>query len=466
MIEALWDGLDAELAAMGEPVGAWWVGLSGGRDSVVLLDLIHRWACQRSLPAIRAIHINHGLNPDADAWAALCQRHCDQRGIDLTIRKVAIADISESGLEAAARSARYAEFTKVLQAGDTLMLAHHADDQAETILYRLLRGAGPRGLSGMPRTRILGRGRLHRPLLWARRELIDLWADVRGLEYVDDPSNRDTNLDRNYLRHSVMPLLAVRWPAASSSIVRAGQLQARAVQELARQPLATGQTLFGEPALVLAANEECEALADRLHRWLTLDGVLVPSRARLLDFAQQILTAAPDRCPELNLGDITLRRWREQVVRCQEATQYWGDGDNNSRPASGQSQILPGEIKAGDDLAGPWGVIIWQPAEEGGGLPVGHPCTVRTRVEGERLGPLNGANRPFKQLCQERGVPPWWRECLPLLVMPETGKPLFAPALGNLSGFEDAPLTAENPRVKPVWVAPLGDSSIEQDGAC
>ena len=117
------------------------------------------------------------------------------------------------------------------------MLAHHADDQAETILYRLLRGAGPKGLAGMPVQRHLGKGVLFRPLLAARRSSITDWAKRRQLEFVDDPSNDDQSIDRNYLRHAVVPILQARWPGCIDTITRAGELQARTIDELLQLPL-------------------------------------------------------------------------------------------------------------------------------------------------------------------------------------------------------------------------------------
>src|ERR1043166_213426 len=178
------------------------VGLSGGMDSVVLLHLL------KHHPGISAIHVHHGLSPNADAWAAFCRRLCRQWGVRLKVSKVKVRP-SGKGLEAAAREARYAAFGKLNV--DLIALAHHLDDQAETVLMNLLRGAGLRGASGMPARSRLGDRMLLRALFGVPREAIVAYAREHGLDWVEDESNADESLTRNFVRRRVGPLLESRF---------------------------------------------------------------------------------------------------------------------------------------------------------------------------------------------------------------------------------------------------------------
>ncbi|MEB3733466.1 tRNA lysidine(34) synthetase TilS [Halopseudomonas pachastrellae] len=172
---------------MGAP--AWWLGLSGGLDSMVLLELMSQARQLSDIPPLHAIHVHHGLHPEADAWAAHCQRACDVRGVPLTVVRVQV--VQGGSVEEAARDARYAAFADMLAPGAELLLAHHRDDQLETLMFRLMRGTGVRGLSGMPARRALGAGWLSRPLLDWRRSELEAWARQQGLDWIEDPANAD-----------------------------------------------------------------------------------------------------------------------------------------------------------------------------------------------------------------------------------------------------------------------------------
>ena len=221
---------------------AWHIALSGGLDSSVLLHLLARLSNREALPPLSAIHIHHGLQPVADAWPEHCRQVCAALGIPLQVRHVQVA--SGASLERAAREARYAALAAELGAGDVLLTAQHRDDQAETLLFRLLRGAGVRGLAGMPSSRRLGRGWLVRPLLDVSRRELEAYAQAEGLNWVEDPSNQDDRMARNYLRNRVMPLLAARWPQAQNNLARSA-VHLREAQELlddlARQDLAAAR---------------------------------------------------------------------------------------------------------------------------------------------------------------------------------------------------------------------------------
>src|ERR1051326_9192300 len=180
------------------------VGLSGGVDSVVLL---HR--LKQEYPAVRAIHVHHGLSPNADAWAQFCRKLCRRLGVPLRIERVAVRRAGR-GLEAAAREARHAAFRK--SGADCIVLAHNLDDEAETVLMNLLRGAGLRGASGMAERSRLGKQTLLRPLLGVSRKEILAYAREHRLEWIEDESNAEESFARNFIRRSVGPLLEERYP--------------------------------------------------------------------------------------------------------------------------------------------------------------------------------------------------------------------------------------------------------------
>jgi len=234
---------------------AWYIAFSGGLDSTVLLHLLAHHARNHPTPPLRAVHIHHGLQSAADAWPAHCQAICDPLGIELQVIPVRVGP--GASREQAARDARYAAFKQLLGPGDVLFTAQHRDDQAETVLLRLLRGAGLRGLSAMPGQRSLGQGYLARPLLDTSRQRLHDYACAHRLQWIEDPSNADLGFDRNYLRREVMPRLQQRWPQASQNLARGAQHLGEALGLL--DELAMGD---------LAAAEQGAAL-----RWAGIDSL-------------------------------------------------------------------------------------------------------------------------------------------------------------------------------------------------
>ncbi|HSP58901.1 MAG TPA: tRNA lysidine(34) synthetase TilS, partial [Halomonas sp.] len=196
-----------------------WVALSGGLDSSVLLTLATR-ACQRHPRALRAIHVHHGLQAAADDFEAHSRRLAAQLDVPLSVERVTVDPGCGRGLEGAAREARYAAFARCVPVGETLWLAQHRDDQAETFLLAALRGSGVRGLAAMPAGRDWQGRELGRPLLGVSRAVLEAEAERLGLAWIEDPSNADLTLDRNFLRRRVLPRLESRWPQASASLAR------------------------------------------------------------------------------------------------------------------------------------------------------------------------------------------------------------------------------------------------------
>lgn len=276
------------------------VGLSGGCDSVVLLHALVACGLRERL---QAIHVHHGLSSNADAWADFCTGYCRRLGVPLLLRRVVVEVNTGSGLEAAARAARYQVFAEA--AGDILLLAHHRGDQAETVLFNLLRGSGVTGAAGMPAERLFGEKRLLRPLLRVARSEIEGYARQAALDWVEDESNRDTGLTRNYLRHEALVVLGQRFPAAEAALAQAANHFAEAGELLDELAALDWQRASDGDGVAMPALRQLSLprLKNLLRYRLRALGWQVPVASRLEEFAHQLLTAAPDRHPELQLPD-------------------------------------------------------------------------------------------------------------------------------------------------------------------
>ncbi|MFM7121314.1 MAG: tRNA lysidine(34) synthetase TilS [Gammaproteobacteria bacterium] len=384
------------------PAGAapLWVGFSGGLDSSVLLHATCAARAARGEPAPHAIHVHHGLQPDADAWALHCTNEALRWGVTLRVSRVRVADAGS--LEATARDARYAVFRELLATPDAaLLLAHHRDDQVETVLLRLLQG---RGLYGMPRVRPLGRGRVLRPLLGMARADLMAYARQHQLTWVDDPSNAMLAADRNFLRQSVLPLLRTRFP----------ELDARVLAVAA----AAGAARSAEPepdrlAVVALLDLTLDPACERLAQWLLAHGQALPTRRALRSFVAQ-LGAADDRQPMLVGRGYRLYRyanlvWRVAAPPPLEARYDLGQGGQLCLPhgvleiepvgegASGDVEAAMSEDRVPDDL------VFAEP-----------PFTVTFRRGGERLR-ARGRTRALKHELQARAIAPWLRDRWPLV---------------------------------------------------
>ncbi|MEE4279899.1 MAG: tRNA lysidine(34) synthetase TilS, partial [Halieaceae bacterium] len=368
------------------------VGFSGGLDSSVLLHALAR----RDLPRLTALHANHGLHGDAARWAAHCRSFCDELGVSMRCEALRVQR-SRQGLEAAARQARYAWFASEMERGDLLLLAHHRDDQVETLLLRLLRGAGPDGLAGMPVSRAVGPGNLLRPLLDLPRDTLSAYAHQCAIRWIDDPSNAEDRFDRNYLRHRVVPLLTARWPGAAAAMARAARLLHEEAQ--ARDALSPGFcfSVVGDPGFHLDALPEDPALAAlSLRAWLRRCGLERPGARRLGEFLRQCRSG---RGAELEMDGWALRRFRAGVYAC-------------PRLPRAKVDVLP--VMAGErieiDSVGVVSVEAPAPAALSRGA-----LELRFRRGGERLQVAPQQHRDLKHVFQDWGLPPWWRDRAPLL---------------------------------------------------
>ncbi|WP_353326931.1 tRNA lysidine(34) synthetase TilS [Chitiniphilus shinanonensis] len=381
------------------------VGLSGGLDSIVLLHVLATLGPRLGL-RLSALHVHHGLSPNADAWADHARAFAGRLGVPCRVARVQVVGIADSGLEAAARIARYTEFEHC--DADVLCLAHHRDDQAETVLFNLLRGGGLAGLAAMPQARPLGQVLLLRPLLDSPRDDLLAYARSHELAWVEDESNDDIRYDRNFLRRQVLPLLRERFPGCDAALARSaghaaeaeGLLAAQAEQDLPEclDP-AGGFDLMRARGLGEARARQA------LRCWLDGQGIVPDQRA--FDELWRQGDAAEDAAPRW--------RWRAHELRRYRAAWY---------PAP---EMVPGPVTAlrwADGAAMPvpaWrGVLDWSPAAEGldASLLAGGRLSLRPRQGGERLClHVGGGSRLLKSLYQEAAMPPWRREAWPLLYL-------------------------------------------------
>lgn len=288
------------------------VALSGGLDSCVMLSLAAAYAADGAC-RLSALHVHHGISEYADVWADSCARYCEQYSVPLQVSRIQVPRNSTEGLEAAARRLRYAIFEA--HPADHVLLGHHADDQAETLLLNLLRGAGVRGAAAMLPVHDSGK-RYHRPMLAHPRQALEAYAAVGNLQWVDDESNTDISLSRNYIRHQVMPVLRSRFPSAVDNLARSAEHFAEAqemLDMLAQQDLGEHPPAFPLPVSLLSRLNEPRA-RNVMRYLLAASGLQSPSRKRLNEALRQFIAAAPDRHPSLILPAYVLRRVKGRIV--------------------------------------------------------------------------------------------------------------------------------------------------------
>lgn len=380
------------------------VGLSGGVDSVVLLDLLCRLQLIDYIE-LSAIHINHQLSPNAASWGRFCAALCAQKNIPLQTETVDVARDLGVGIEAAARDARHKVFNR--QNADIIALAHHADDQAETLLLQLLRGAGVKGAAAMPALRN-GKPALARPLLDVTRSELELYAAQRGLTWITDESNADIRFDRNYLRFEVMPQIAKRFPAYRATLGRAARHFAEAAHLLDELAAVDAKDAMRDDKLsrnAFACLSDVRA-KNLLRFFLAQKGVAMPQAKRLEELVRQLQNSAGDAEVCAELGEHEVRLWRGSIYLIDRLP-----------PAAKLVLAWNGESEI--ELPYQTGVVKFN-ATIGQGISLAklktRAVTVQTRRGGETLQlASNRPRRTLKNLLQESNVPPWQRKCLPLL---------------------------------------------------
>jgi len=397
----------------------WRIAFSGGLDSTVLLHLLATLSKNHPLPALSAIHVHHGLQAVADAWPEHCRRVCAALGVPLELVSVQVRP--GASVERAARDARYAAFIAVTQGNEVLLTGQHRDDQAETLLFRLLRGAGARGLAAMPRQRPLGQGHLLRPLLDVSRAELENYAAEQGLDWIEDPSNNDLRYARNYLRQRVFPVLSAQWPQASLTLARSaahlseaqGLLDELAQLDLHRARIPGAFDWLGLQSLELAPLRALSPARQRnaLSHWLAPLTTL-PDSDHWVGW-DSLRDAQEDARPIWRLAGGELHRAGARV---------WWLSDHWLRPVSGS--VAWARVDQPLSLPDNGRVIL-----RGEG-PVG-PLCIRYRQGGEVLDVPARGHRDLKRLLNESGLPAFVRGRLPLLYQ---GEQLLAVA--NLAGLD------------------------------
>jgi tRNA(Ile)-lysidine synthase len=362
-------------------------------DSVTLLHLL------KSSSAVTAIHVHHGLSPNADVWAAFCRKLCKRWNVPLKVYRVKVTREGE-GLEAAARRARYEVFAKA--DADCIALAHNLDDQAETVLMNLLRGAGRRGASGMPREARFRDKTLLRPLLDMPRAAVLAYAREHRLDWIEDESNTNETLTRNFVRRRIGPLLEERFPGWKQALARAARHFSK--REAGAQ--------------------------DLLRQFLQSKGLRAPSEAKLTEMLKQLTSRGARTLIEHD--GARLRVYRGKILQDKPVRAF--------APISwrGEAKLLLPQLG---------GELRFRRARGKGIDASKKPLRIRLRTGGERLQPdARRPRRTLKNLFQEAGVPPWERERLPLIVCGEDL--VWVPGLGVDARYQ-APKNA--PGVLPEW---------------
>jgi tRNA(Ile)-lysidine synthase len=389
------------------------VAYSGGRDSTVLLHV----ASQQSEFPLRAVYVNHGLHLGADSWGAHCGLICKQLGVPFSVLEVTVNPSHAQGPESAARDARYEALHANLLADEALLTAHHEQDQLETFLLQLFRGAGVAGLAGMPVAQ-RREGVMHlRPLLNVPAQSVADYARAMGLEWIEDPSNEERQFDRNFVRHELLPLIQERWPAAARAVARTARLSGYAnelLEELARIDLdgaVEGRCLSAEALSSRSRNRQRNLLRYCLRQW----HLPVPSEAQLNQALSSLLSPRADSQPEAAWPGVRIRRFRGRLW-------FFGEINDPLLSVAGAPQEYLLEPGSSLDMGPVRGRLDFGDAE---GAGIAHrwlqqPLEIRFREGGEKLRPArNAATRSLKNLLQESDIVPWMRGHIPLIYADE-----------------------------------------------
>ena len=387
------------------------IALSGGCDSVALLHALKQIQAQLPCRNMVAVHIDHGLQPAAASWSAQCRQLCEAQHIPFTVIELNLDVAKGESLEAVARHARYAAFAQFLEAQDMLLLAHHQNDQAETLLLQMLRGSGVHGLACMPAVTEVGNTWLARPMLTLTRTAIEDYAREQQLVWSDDPSNSDTRFDRNFLRHDIIPVLQTRWPALTTILARVAQHQAETKGllldlaqidwQLCRLPTPYQISVSGLQRL------SAPRARNLLRYWIAeICQAPLPDSVHLQRILDEVLRAAKDAAPLVCWANVQLRRYRDalhlELAPSGDAVHAWHRHWDLHAALS---------LPTGEQLA------VRRVSGAGLCIDAAAPAvTVRYRQGGERCRlPGRAHHHELKKLFQHWGVPPWQRDRIPLI---------------------------------------------------
>ncbi len=390
------------------------IAYSGGLDSHVLLHLM---AGVRDIDnaEIRAIYVNHGLQKEAEAWGQHCLKICKTLSVPCEIIELNLQQLKGESLEALARHARYQALADSLQSDEVLLTAQHQNDQAETLLLQLFRGAGVDGLASMPRSSQFGKGQHIRPLLDYSQQDLNDYAEANQLNFIEDPSNQEQRFDRNFLRQNIMPQLEKRWQGISKVLSRAAEHQAEAkhlLDDFAAQELQSLQTTDKTQLVIsklLILPKQRQKLV--LRYWIKQQGFLQPSTKKFEHLFKDVIHARVDARPVLSWfsveKNIEIRRYQDKLYIME------------ALPVHDHTQIIPWDLKQPLSLGEigvtlfPEGIKDFLPNQTGA-------VTVRFRQGGETIySPKPGKQISLKKLFQGSDIPPWWRSRVPLVYQGE-----------------------------------------------
>jgi tRNA(Ile)-lysidine synthase len=409
-----------------------WVGYSGGLDSTVLLHCFMR--VPELANKLSAIHVHHGLSVHADEWRAHCEAFCAHHAIALQVRFVELNH--SANIEEQARVARFNAFASLVGKHDALLLAHHADDQAETVLLQLMRGAGVDGLAAMSPITSWSHATILRPFLQHTRATLEAYAITHHLSWIDDDSNDNVAFSRNYLRHDIMPLLKARWPGAVGNLVRTAthcQQAKTNLQDLAYQDCP--ELLIRHPEKILRAKRRAqddvplgvsdqddatlslnglqsysfERLANVLRTWIASHHLKSPSTQIFNQLITQVYARA-DANVCVQWDDIVIRRYQNRLYlsrphrHCESPTAR-NDGVDEWEWSNFPNKCLLPQYNS---------YLSTVTAETGLYIPSGCRITVRFRQGGESFF-YRGQRKVLKKLLQQWQVPPWERDRIPLI---------------------------------------------------
>ncbi len=382
------------------------IALSGGVDSVVLLSLATR-LLQEAQASLRAVYIDHGLQALSTQWGAECAALCEKLNVDFETVKVNVDLHSGLSPEAAARDARYHALEESLLEGEYLCTAHHANDQAETLLLQLLRGSGVQGLAAMPECRKFGKGYLLRPLLNTSGDEIRAYARENALNWCEDPSNQDTRYDRNFLRNQILPALSERWPQAAQNLARTAAHSAEAaslIDELACIDLA-GCADAAKLSISLLNSLSDQRRRNALRYWVRSHGYLAPSQVQLQQIVSDLLEAVSDSHGRVSFGLASVARYRDDIFIA-ERQAFEPVADFEYRWLNSHDPLYLPELD--------WQLVA---SDRKNLAPfAGQELLVRSRRGGERWQAPGAANSvSVKSLLQRKGVPSWQRSRLALV---------------------------------------------------
>jgi tRNA(Ile)-lysidine synthase len=411
------------------------LGLSGGVDSVVLLSILVPLSYKLKFK-LTAFHVNHGISPNANKWETFCLNLCSEHSISIEIAKLKIRQLSGTSLEANARDGRYQEFKKIK--ANYVILAQHLDDQAETLLLQMLRGAGVKGLGAMPvvRKQIFKIGeqaldsgpRILRPLLKIPRSEIEDYAQNYKLSWITDESNDNVSFDRNYLRHKVFPLLEIKFPAYRTTFLRTSRHMAETsclLDDLAK--FDSEECLISNQIQIKNLQKLSFSRAKNLLRYdISRRGATLPSTAKLEDMLRQLLSARLDTKLHITFGNTEVRSFKGNIYV----------NNINEFPNKEWKFIWKGEKKLEITEKGD---LVKFVREKGKGISLQKlkegPIIIRSRLGGERMRPdCNRPRRSLKNLFQEASFPQWERESLPLLFSGE--HLVWVPGIGVDCAFQ------------------------------